>query len=328
MSLPLGGFTSGKSDFRVSSLKCYDMQVLDKDCNLNISGTADINNIVVEDQLVVRDTLAVQCNLAGKGKLNVTGPFAVTGDMFTAADEFSCIATFQGTGNITIPVRAGLIPVTLQIESTPCSGNISVPDMMTGVVNYTPLVAPPRIDVYRYSAEDTCGVRHSVTQYICQQSLPAAPPFLNNTCASNFSFSFPIDISADLAASAMDGDFPIDWSTLTIKAIEAFSTTSIIDTEPSCSDIPMLPFGTFTSGGGVTILSQSQTGPAQFTVNTTAGTFLVDISDDGAGLLTGTFSGPSANLVSITLRVSVEVQDTMGNTSNCAFAHIGYWLLF
>jgi len=213
MSLQLGGFTSGKADIRVGSLKCYDIQILDKHCNLTIPGTGDVQETSVREDLTVNDTLEVCGALRGKNnKLTFTGDTAITGKMFCPNDEFSAIATFGGNANVCIEILDMLDPTSIMIEQCPCSGIIENVNVITGNVKYCPNRNPPFIDVYRYSGRDECGVKHNVTQYVCQQTV-ISPPYINNGCISEEAtqvFKFPI------TDYAMVGSEPLDLSSVVI----------------------------------------------------------------------------------------------------------------
>ena len=216
MSTPLGGFASGKADIRVGSLKCYDVQILDKNCNLNIPAQADIRGqITVEDTLEVVSPLNTCGKLRGKEKLSFADDTYVSGTLFATADEFTGIATFEGNANVCIevlqPGPLTFVPTSVQITQCPCSGIIESVDPMTGNVNYCPAQEPPGIDVYRYSATDQCGLRHNITQYVCQQTV-TVPPFLNNGCIEDNGtvFKFPI------TDYAIAGSAPLDLSSVVI----------------------------------------------------------------------------------------------------------------
>lgn len=330
MSLSLGGFGPSKADIRIRSLKCQDMQVIDRDCNLNVAN-ASVETLRVEQDLSVPGNIIVCGEVRAKeGHKLVLGDTIINGVMFSAQDEFNASVTTTNS-NVEIEVLPGLLGSSVMIEQTPCGGFIQDINATTGNVVYQSLV-PLTLDLYRYSALDECGIRHSVTQYICKTEVApmVMPPILNNECVR-----VGIDIicpgenyflgQIDASASAVPGTNPIDWSTLTFKAARAFS--SQIFFQDQCNDPAGLPYGTNNApaiaGPGV------QIGPAQFLYTAqpsgagpTMGQFLVLVVHLGGGLmemqimdinLSGACA-PSNHFVA----VDVEVMDTTGVLSNCA----------
>jgi hypothetical protein len=263
MSLPLGGFTSGKADIRVNSLKCYDVQVLDKDCNLFIPGFGRLDNdLNVDGTLTVTKDLSVCGELLGKDKLRFLSDTAISGKMFSATDEFNSIATFQGNGNVTIELLntapISFVPTSVQIEQCPCGGVIDFVDPVTGNVTYSPYREPPEIDVYRYSAVDECGVRHKITQYICQQIVPIAP-YMNNGC---FEVNGDTTIKFSAADYIMEGTAPVDLSTVNLVQVLTDTSTSL-----GCPDV--VTMGTFTGPDPLAMVTVDASGMVCVTIPST-----------------------------------------------------------
>ena len=65
----LGGFGRSNADVRCGALKCRDIQILDKDCNLNIPTTARITHLCVREDLAtpkITEKVVDQCVVVDK----------------------------------------------------------------------------------------------------------------------------------------------------------------------------------------------------------------------------------------------------------------------
>lgn len=211
MSLPLGGFAKSGVDLRIGSLRCADYQILDKHCNLNIPTTARITQLCVREDAVMK------------------GNVKVLGSTFSAEDEFTTLFTIEGNANVIIPpIEGEFNPMTLMITKCPCSGVIESVNPSTGNVSFCPSADPPGLDVYRYSIEDVCGIRHQVTQLVCRQ-ITLMPPFINTACDRAIGFIFP-PVDVDIKPFVVEGSSPTDYSTLTIKEVQVFSSSNQLPT--------------------------------------------------------------------------------------------------
>lgn len=333
MSLPLGGFGKSTVDAQVGSLKCADMQILDKKCNLNARG-ADFAELRLRNDLLVSGNLMVCGEISGKTKLEF-GDTVATGRVFDSGDQFTTIHTFEGSGNTEIEVLPGMLGTGVIVTKCPCNGTIGGVHPASGNIMYVPAGAPPSLDVFQYSALDECAVPHLITQFVCHQNFQTPPLFNNGACLFNVLgagepltyFIEPLDLKPFVISSS-----PIDWSTLTFKTVTSFTRTpTAMPAEIACPNASSLtyPFNNsplFTGPGVPT----GTPGELMFTgAGAYAGlTILMFLTHDNNGVVTMTVSQmpatpPAALLVDSILRVTAQVSDVLGSQSNCGTFYMG-----
>lgn len=314
----IGGFGKGGRDVRIASLKCNDVQILDKDCNLFVPRTGTFAELQASS-LETKGNLVVCGNLTGvDGEITIEGNLIVQGNTFSASDEFTRIFEFNGNANVCIPPPQEMSCV--EVVEQPCLGFVESVDSETGNMLYLPAGEPPAFDVFQYRAKDACGVPHLLTQLVCQRITPV-PPFLNNSgnvVVQSGDSNSPLDFN--LNTVLVEGTSPIDWSTLDISEftihVVPFGTSSYT-LATSC----MIPYGTLDPA--VSAMSLMQISPTTWTAIGTGAqtgrTLEFTVSHNGAGLLTfnwvelnfGTFES-----IEVYYRVLVSVQDAASQASN------------
>jgi len=166
-------------------------------------------------------------NTKSADKTTIKSKLLTESSVFSKEDEFTRIFTFEGVGPVGIPpLISPYKPETVMITELPCMGTLSMPDIMTCVMEYTPVGDPPEMEMLQYNIQDECGVVHTVTQMICQQSLPL-PPFINVGCALAPSPNglFPPK-QVDITPFVGEGSRTTDDSTLTFINVQVFGTSS------------------------------------------------------------------------------------------------------
>ena len=297
MATTLGGFGRADAELRIGALRCADMQIIDRNCNLNITGDATFTNLTVREDLSVQGNITLAddtriSTVTGNGKITFAGDLFVEGTMFTTQDEFtSVVGIGEDDANVLItPIdRYGEIfdTSTVMITECPCSGQILNVDPNTGETLYDTVDANSTIDVYSYSITDTCGLQHSVTQLICRRGVNV-PPFINHRCYS-FEGADMRDLDIDVVGDmVVMGSKSVDPSSLTV--LETLTMTGNVASD-ACET------------GAVRSYSYGGPDPAVTITNPMDGTLNVAVNspDD------------------IAIRLRVQVDDAMGQQSNVAF---------
>lgn len=188
--------------------------------------------------------------------MNITGNLQVGGCLASELIGFTELATFETVvGNVIIEPSQYIIPTSVQITKMPCSGIITDIDP-SGNVTYVPSgnITPPILDIYQYTGLDSCGIQHTVTQFVCSRNV-YTPPILNNQCfyvGDNWQsiFSPGVYYSTDLGGtygpiSALTGTSPINWSSFTIVSASTYTTGGVYRCAGSpnlCSIANTLPY--------------------------------------------------------------------------------------
>lgn len=154
-------------DLNFKSLCCKGRMVIDDKCNMTIQ-SATIGSATVCGNLLVDGNIIPE-----EGKIKLGGNTIVKGTIFSSQDEFTQITSFSGIEVFDIePITRSQIdfnPMTVQIVKPPCSGSIQNVNMMTGVISYLPKSEFARLDIFQYTIDDICGIKHLITQLIFQK---------------------------------------------------------------------------------------------------------------------------------------------------------------
>lgn len=329
-------------DGHFGNLQIGARTIVDKEANLDVNAAKVRGDLLAKGNVVVQgklqaDEISFQDNLftTANGKMEL-GDTLVTGTMFCAQDEFTeSVCLMDPAANVWIQLREGLQPGTVMLTQNSCTGNILTIDEMTGNVLYQPAtdLAAGRVDMYRYTAADACGVLHKVTQLVCQPT--STPPFanasgMNSTTIGGGSLGFPEPplppVSLETAFGIVAGTNPIDWSTFEFVDISTYTAPYSSLTGPT-SAYPTFPYGTNASpsllGPGVTV------GPGSVRLDGTGAysgfAYTVTMSVDSSGFFTISYSASPAPFTwpsapnynwATAVRFRFRVQDTAGLWSN------------
>lgn len=251
---------------------------------------------------------------------------------FTSADMPMVIEPLQG-----------ILPSTIQILSSACNGVINSINFTTGQITYTPSIGEQQtiIDVFQYRALDSCGEWHVVTQSVCTQVVTIPPMFTEN-CYPEVLGSSSTAVRLLPNLGIVQGDNPIDWSTLEFISFDAFyenvpGSTNCVNTDEAQQ--AMLPWGTsqlnmpFSSPRilpavllppalpGNTAIILSPVIPA----DPSSRSFRHELTHDNAGSIEYQqipITSPEA--ISVAFRIRVQVSDTSGVVSNPGVVYYFY----
>lgn len=163
-----------------NSLCCRNKNVIyakDKQCYLDVKNATfrnlNVNNVRVDGQVI------------GNEKLDIESDLLINGTIFTQQDEHIRFdRVLASVGNVTIvPLEGPYDLTTVEIINEPCEGNIIL-DNLSGNILYEPIGnAIGQVDSFQYSINDTCGLKHIITQYVCRPST-TIHPFMNPCCVN------------------------------------------------------------------------------------------------------------------------------------------------
>jgi len=176
-------------DLNFKSLCCQGRMIIDNNCDLTIRN-AIIRNLEIKNELISDGVIK------GTNKLTLKNTI-INGKMYSKENEYSRIAYIKGNvsagSNVVIPPINGIFnPSTVIITHHPCDGVITSIDQNGNALYESIGNTITEIDSYQYSIEDICGLKNTITQYICRPP-SATGPFLNGNCI-NESFSIPDSI--------------------------------------------------------------------------------------------------------------------------------------
>jgi hypothetical protein len=313
------GFGRQNVAHQTSSYFCGDNLIVDRRCN------------VFANDLTVRKTATIVGDLFVEG--NITGN-NISSQQLNHLTELYIIPTGT-TGTVVIPPTSetDVIPSTVLVTKCPCRGSIVFIDPISGEITYQidGNTATVSLDAYQYSILNSFSVPITVTQLLCTpvQSF-VMPPMLNNGCVDFTDFSpspYPVIVGPlDLASLAMQGEYPIDWSTLTFSNLDSY--TLPFNGVGFCFLNSTYPYGTNISpriaGPGVPstegVLTFTGAGPS------IGETFVATLSHDNNGMVILTLTNPTGGEPSVGLqyfiRGGVQVEDTQGNLSNVATIYL------
>ena len=279
---------------------------------LCVGGSAKISELTVKNNLQVDGNVQIGGNICGQ---NIGDKVVLT--------------TFDANVSVDIPPYQQYNLSSVQMEEMPCFGNVTNVDMGTGVITYEPgQVSSRQLDMMQYSMTDKCGYTHTISHFLC--SKPAIMyPFLQNTClvtggdfmCCNGANGTYTKFYGNLGA--IQGTYPIDWSTLSIQGIQYYlqPATGFFKT---CQDWEGIPVYN-TNNNPTFVNNPTITGPAQLTFVSgyvPPQTFVMDIIHDNLGgisvqfVITNSLGGLFQSEYSF--RCQIQVFDTQGNPSNFA----------